>query len=364
MKITVKTNDGRVHVEETSSSRIVLGRSTRSDFVVEDEVLSRQHCLIEFESGVFYVTDLESANGVYLNQERIPATQRTPIPRFSQLQIANLDCNLEDNEKSLDLEQTPDKNPVAYLSSMPTGERKTIATKQVNRHALNNPLKMKNSQSKKKPLSLEFIVAASLAAGVCIYYFFESPSSTEEAPATVVNEPQVPAYKKNMKIAITIPNEFHLNHEYEDIDKKKTCEIKKEFCTDMSLDSAKREGLVFIDKNAYVFINALSRKSLTKYSLAQNDNQINTLIALDMILNSQLLNLYVLKELDHVHVVLVTDENKIEKVIRFHPLKFVPGQTPRFDIITTLAAALQNGKTDQFWTFVLPFLEVKNVQEN
>ncbi len=51
---------------------VVLGRQKDCEFVVDDPLLSRRHCLITAEaSGDFYLEDLNSTNGTILNSRKV-----------------------------------------------------------------------------------------------------------------------------------------------------------------------------------------------------------------------------------------------------------------------------------------------------
>lgn len=48
-----------------------VGRSSKNDIVIKDGFVSKNHLLIKEEAGVYYIEDLESANGTYLNGEAL-----------------------------------------------------------------------------------------------------------------------------------------------------------------------------------------------------------------------------------------------------------------------------------------------------
>jgi FHA domain len=77
VKLGFKLIDGKDFVTEVTKDKFVIGRSQRCDVVIANEGLSREHCLVEIEDDDVYVSDLGSANGVYINDERIPANQKT-----------------------------------------------------------------------------------------------------------------------------------------------------------------------------------------------------------------------------------------------------------------------------------------------
>ena len=50
---------------------VSIGRSFRNDIVLDDTKVSRHHARIEERAGVFYVVDLESTNGVFVDGRQI-----------------------------------------------------------------------------------------------------------------------------------------------------------------------------------------------------------------------------------------------------------------------------------------------------
>ncbi|HMS49703.1 FHA domain-containing protein [Candidatus Neomicrothrix sp.] len=55
----------------------VLGRAGKSDYVIEDDTVSSEHARIKLEDGVYVVYDLGSANGTYVNGERVHRAELT-----------------------------------------------------------------------------------------------------------------------------------------------------------------------------------------------------------------------------------------------------------------------------------------------
>ena len=54
-----------------SSARRTIGSSSESDLVVDDSSVSRVHALFEYLAGIWFVEDLGSRNGTYVNGLRI-----------------------------------------------------------------------------------------------------------------------------------------------------------------------------------------------------------------------------------------------------------------------------------------------------
>lgn len=59
--------------------------------VLYSDAVSRVHCKISYQNGVYGIIDLESANGTYVNQRRIEAYRMIPIKDGDSIRLANKD---------------------------------------------------------------------------------------------------------------------------------------------------------------------------------------------------------------------------------------------------------------------------------
>lgn len=67
----VKTEDGRESTRHFSQPEIMLGRDSNCDFSVIDDTLSAHHARITYHHGQWWLEDLNSTNGTYLNREKL-----------------------------------------------------------------------------------------------------------------------------------------------------------------------------------------------------------------------------------------------------------------------------------------------------
>ncbi len=72
----------------------VIGRSLQTDLSVDDLRISRRHCRIQHEEHGVTATDLRSANGTYLNGQRI---QKVLLRQGDHLQLGNADLEINVN---------------------------------------------------------------------------------------------------------------------------------------------------------------------------------------------------------------------------------------------------------------------------
>lgn len=70
--------------EDGSVSPLVVGRSPNSDIFLDDVTVSRSHAVFLPNAGTFVLTDNNSLNGTYVNNDRIDSV---PLKNGSSLQI-------------------------------------------------------------------------------------------------------------------------------------------------------------------------------------------------------------------------------------------------------------------------------------
>lgn len=55
-----------------TKDRFIIGRGRQtSDLTIKDPNVSRQHAMIEFSNGTYYIVDMGSTNGVEYNGQRV-----------------------------------------------------------------------------------------------------------------------------------------------------------------------------------------------------------------------------------------------------------------------------------------------------
>lgn len=73
---------------ELEGERWVLGRSPECDVVLDVAAISRRHVILTEETGGFFVQDLGSRNGTYINSQRV--VDRAPLRHGDQMLICDL----------------------------------------------------------------------------------------------------------------------------------------------------------------------------------------------------------------------------------------------------------------------------------
>lgn len=75
----------------TSGARKTVGRGPQADFVIDAPLVSRMHCsLLATETGLT-VEDLQSTNGTYVNDRRVP---QSPLREGDRLRLGRLELSV------------------------------------------------------------------------------------------------------------------------------------------------------------------------------------------------------------------------------------------------------------------------------
>ncbi|HJS18389.1 MAG TPA: FHA domain-containing protein [Anaerolineales bacterium] len=67
----IKIGEGKESMMYFTQPEIVLGRDTNTDLSVMDEALSAHHARIAYHHGQWWLEDLNSTNGTFLNQNKL-----------------------------------------------------------------------------------------------------------------------------------------------------------------------------------------------------------------------------------------------------------------------------------------------------
>ena len=121
MRLYLKLITGE-HIKQTiEEPSCTIGRSSKCTVVIPHEAMSRQHCMIEFLNGEYYVTDMGSTNGVLINGDRIIPHKRTPYMIMSSLAFGAVQSLQIEEEKTGSFEnpleiKEPKDHPVKTAS--------------------------------------------------------------------------------------------------------------------------------------------------------------------------------------------------------------------------------------------------------
>ena len=86
--ITLFTENGQdIESVDFSKPEVLIGRDDGCDFTINEEVVSAHHARLYFKSSQWWIEDLHSTNGTYLNDERVDTP--TVIIKGDELRIGH-----------------------------------------------------------------------------------------------------------------------------------------------------------------------------------------------------------------------------------------------------------------------------------
>jgi pSer/pThr/pTyr-binding forkhead associated (FHA) protein len=71
LNIIIKNSTKIVGEYFFKSDRITIGRSKTNDIVINDQTISSNHCVIKKDGSDYFIEDLDSTNGTFVNGEKI-----------------------------------------------------------------------------------------------------------------------------------------------------------------------------------------------------------------------------------------------------------------------------------------------------
>jgi pSer/pThr/pTyr-binding forkhead associated (FHA) protein len=91
--ITLSTNvDDEAFTRQYSSSEVVLGRESSCDFPISSQTISARHARLSYHQSQWWLEDLASTNGTYLNGEAIHAP--VVITHGDDLRLGDVEINI------------------------------------------------------------------------------------------------------------------------------------------------------------------------------------------------------------------------------------------------------------------------------
>ncbi len=184
MLLKIKMITGEYMEFQVTEQSIVVGRSSKCQVVIPFEGVSRQHCLIEFVDGQLFITDLASTNGVIVNGEKIPPSERFPYQTYFPLSFGSIQ-NL-----SIDLDPAASKEsfiPIIKLDptnvELQTSTRKMPEKNSVKRKPLAAAATKPDAKAQSRAIMNILVI---LMFGALVYWYLQNKkaSAPEEAQPT------------------------------------------------------------------------------------------------------------------------------------------------------------------------------------
>ncbi|MCH9639766.1 MAG: FHA domain-containing protein [Betaproteobacteria bacterium] len=132
VQISLLDVDGVVLKDALFSRDFSVGRSSDNDFVISDKAISRHHLVIKKEQDGWWVYDLNSTNGVCINNERVLQKSHLILPVVVSLRKSGFSLKVESSVQNDDHLQ-PIQNEVLHLKKT---AKKEHTNKDISKEAL------------------------------------------------------------------------------------------------------------------------------------------------------------------------------------------------------------------------------------
>jgi pSer/pThr/pTyr-binding forkhead associated (FHA) protein len=161
-----------------TSPRMAIGSGSQNDLVIEDDSVSTNHALLEYEHGGWRITDLDSTNGTFVEGIKLAPQVPTPLDYGSSVRVGGLRLHFREVQH-VDLEA----EKAAYV---PVEREPTLAEKQ---SGFRMPLWM-----------LVALVLVVLAVAVGVFVLMQ-PTGEPVGPAPAIEQTTTPAPQQPAPIA-------------------------------------------------------------------------------------------------------------------------------------------------------------------
>ena len=75
-------------------SKIKMGRDKSNNIVVDDKMVSRSHCLIQKIKEDYFIKDLNSSNGTYVNALRVPTNKYVKLEKGDIIRLGKTELSI------------------------------------------------------------------------------------------------------------------------------------------------------------------------------------------------------------------------------------------------------------------------------
>jgi pSer/pThr/pTyr-binding forkhead associated (FHA) protein len=94
----VKKTDSRALVFQGKRipivSEIKLGRSRSNNVAIDDRMVSRSHCVVQKIKDDFYIKDLNSMNGTFINKVRVPSNKYMKLAKGDIIRLGKTELTI------------------------------------------------------------------------------------------------------------------------------------------------------------------------------------------------------------------------------------------------------------------------------
>jgi len=99
VKLILKLKETQIEEFALEKDQIIIGRAKENDIVIDNIAVSRKHAQITRKEGLYYIRDLNSSNGTFLNGAQIDASDHA-LSEGAMIGIAKFEIQVKGLSKS------------------------------------------------------------------------------------------------------------------------------------------------------------------------------------------------------------------------------------------------------------------------
>ena len=249
MRLEITIEGQNPYLIEVKEQTFTIGRSENNVVKIPRESISRTHLNMRIDQGKIFVTDLGSANGTFIDGEKLPPHQEFQWQTFLSLHLSD-HVSIAMSE---DVDNRKDVSSSQTLSSIRKKDLIDEETRQISvaqKKQLSKRPPQKKAESKKFPLSL--VLTIIVLAGA---FYFQTQMNQEADGGNVQTEEvraqaqhQKSESKKELQKITPLLNETKCQTDFE-----------KGLCLTFKVKTEIGEGVLLKNKNLYIFYNFTDR---------------------------------------------------------------------------------------------------------
>lgn len=344
MRLIVNIDGEKPKTVDITEEVFTIGRSPKNSMQIESDSISRSHIRMRSANGVIYITDLGSANGTFINSDKLKPDEEVAWHTFFPISLG---------EKVSIAFETAQDTTVSTPSTPSRPSERSGKTQTKIEKAKSKPEKLGKTESKSsaiKPLYVGILLTIGMG-----YFFFEYYKDKEFQATDLTHTPKKSNAAANPKSA---PELLQIPDSLKDGNK---CQGDRErlFCNTLKLNPQNSEGTVEKNKDLYVFMNfGLRLKNVEldpSFSMASDQNRMTYLMTY-LAFREDIRG--AIKQFGYENLIIVdvatapTRVNQVMKVSQINLLKLTSTD------IQTFFAGVLNKDPNFFNSMMLPLVEM------
>lgn len=231
MKIEITIDGSEPYYHTLKKGQTVIGSSKDCDISLVAEGVSRKHLQVTQEGDQFFVVDQGSANGTFVNDERLVPGQRVeftsffPVRLAASVTLALLSDEEASTDKKFDFASSLPKEPTSPATAVATAGTRTRMA--VGATTFNPGAGERKAPAKGKPGKVpkataedpsarkgKMLAAVVLIGGVAAFFLTRGPSVTEAEAPVAMDPPAVvaPPVKIDEPLNVFAPENYRSFH--------------------------------------------------------------------------------------------------------------------------------------------------------